>query len=148
MFEAHVLPHRISGIPASTLTSEDIRRYRADRSKEGAKDTTCNREIAYIRAALNRALKEGRLSVLPYFPVTKEDNARQGFINEDEFMILLGEMFGNELRSGSVDSYIQKSQVPDDHPGQRKQTELRIAQERYELRHGKQQDNKCPSFGR
>ncbi|MGI9075383.1 MAG: tyrosine-type recombinase/integrase [Bryobacteraceae bacterium] len=90
--EAHIVPHRISGILASNLTSDDLRKYRSDRTNEGAKETTCNREIAYLRAALNRALREGKISALPYFPMTKEENARQGFLYESDFLTLLEEM--------------------------------------------------------
>jgi hypothetical protein len=39
-----------------------------------------------LRAAWRRALKEGKVSQVPYFPITKEDNARQGFLEEAAFL--------------------------------------------------------------
>jgi hypothetical protein len=66
-----------------------LRKYRRDRKSSGASDTTINREISYLRAAFRRALKEGRIGQLPYFPVSKEDNARQGFLDEPDFLRML-----------------------------------------------------------
>jgi integrase len=45
-----------------------------------------------LRAAFRRALKEGSISSVPYFPMKKEDNARQGFLDEADFLRLLGEL--------------------------------------------------------
>src|ERR1035438_1587187 len=49
--------------------------------------TTINRELAVLRAALKRALDTDRkLSfTLPKFPMVREDNVRRGFITEAEF---------------------------------------------------------------
>jgi integrase len=69
-----------------------LRRYRGDRKAAGVNDATCNRELSYLRAAWRRALKEGEVSIVPYFPITKENNARQGFTEETQFLKLLGEL--------------------------------------------------------
>src|SRR5438270_6776518 len=61
------------------------------RSK-GVNDSTCNRELSYLRAAWRRALKEGEVSIVPYFPITKGNNARQGFTDEPQFLRLLAEL--------------------------------------------------------
>jgi integrase len=90
--EGHALEHRLANAGASNLTTEDLRAYRKDRLAAGVSDSTCNRDIAYLRAAMNRALKAGRVSVLPYFPRHKEENARQGFLEESYFLVLLGEL--------------------------------------------------------
>jgi integrase len=44
---------------------------------------TINREI--LKQALNLARKHGRLSRVPYFPMMREDNARQGFFEHADF---------------------------------------------------------------
>ena len=64
-----------------------LRSYRQTRIAKGASDTTVNRELSYLRAALRRAAKEGFIGALPYFPTTKEDNARQGFLEERDFQV-------------------------------------------------------------
>lgn len=93
VLEAHPLKHRIARLKPGALATDDLRRYRKDRKAEGAEDATCNREISYIRAALRRALKEGRVKSLPYFPVTNEDDrARKGFQEEDKFLRFLAEL--------------------------------------------------------
>lgn len=69
-----------------------LRQYRKERVAEGADDVTVNRELSYLRAAFQRALKAGEIGSVPYFPMVKENNARQGFKEEPEFLRLLGEL--------------------------------------------------------
>jgi integrase len=69
-----------------------LRKYRQERTAVGADDATVNRELSYLRAAFRRALKEGSIGVVPYFPIKKEDNARQGFLDEPEFVRLREEL--------------------------------------------------------
>ena len=58
-------------------------------TKTGKKKTkaaaTVNRDMAALRGAFNLARKQGRISRVPYFPMLREDNARQGFFEKDEF---------------------------------------------------------------
>ena len=46
---------------------------------------TVNRDMAALRGAFNLARKQGRISRVPYFPMLRENNARQGFFEKDEF---------------------------------------------------------------
>lgn len=91
MVEANLLP-RLGKLRLAQCDVHRLRRYRQERRKEGDDDTTCNRELSYLRAAWRRALKEGHVQHIPYFPTVKEDNARQGFIEEPDFLRFLSEL--------------------------------------------------------
>jgi integrase len=91
VLEANVVP-ALAKLPIARCDVQRLRKYRKDRVADGADDTTVNRELSYLRAAFRRALKEGAIGAVPYFPITKEDNARQGFLEEVDFLRLLGEL--------------------------------------------------------
>lgn len=44
-----------------------------------------NREVASLKQAFHLARKQERIHRVPYFPMLREDNARQGFFERDEF---------------------------------------------------------------
>ncbi len=46
---------------------------------------TVNRDLAALRGAYHLARKQERISRVPYFPMLREDNVRQGFFEKDEF---------------------------------------------------------------
>ncbi len=46
---------------------------------------TINREVGALSQAFNLARRQGRLSRVPYIPMLKEDNARQGFFERADF---------------------------------------------------------------
>ena len=54
-------------------------------TKKRKAPATVNRDLAALRGAFNLARKQGRISRVPYFPMLREDNARQGFFEKDEF---------------------------------------------------------------
>jgi integrase len=70
---------------AVDLTTEKIRRFIDARLDEGKSASTVNRAIQATRAAFRLALKEERLTRIPYFPLLREDNARRGFFERDQF---------------------------------------------------------------
>lgn len=72
---------------AASITSDDNLAYRKARKKIGRADATCNNELSYLRSAYIHATKQTPPKVLavPYFPISKSDNARQGFINFDGY---------------------------------------------------------------
>jgi integrase len=53
--------------------------------KKGKAPATVNRDLAALRGAFHLARKQGRVSRIPFFPMLREDNARQGFFEKDEF---------------------------------------------------------------
>lgn len=74
---------------ASEVTTEDLRRYIAARQKEEAANATINRELATLRRMMNLAKQSGRMRELPYFPMLKEDNVRQGFVEAADYVKLV-----------------------------------------------------------
>ncbi len=60
----------------------------AEETRPGKKrksPASINRELAALRGAFNLARKQGQISRVPYFPMLREDNARQGFFEKEEF---------------------------------------------------------------
>ena len=53
--------------------------------KKKKSPASINRELAALRGAFNLARRQGQISRIPYFPMLREDNARQGFFEKDEF---------------------------------------------------------------
>jgi integrase len=80
-------------ILAVELSEGRIERYRADRLAEGCKDTTVNRELAVIRRAYKIATrgKDKRVSPnsVPSIEIARENNARQGFVDYEDFLALV-----------------------------------------------------------
>jgi integrase len=72
---------------AASITSDDNWAYRNARLKAGKKPATCNNELSYLRSAFIYAKKQTPPKVLaiPYFPVFKQNNARQGFIEYEQY---------------------------------------------------------------
>lgn len=84
---SHIKPLRKSFAltKAVDLTTAMVERYAADRLSEDKARATVNREIQPLKQALNLARRQGRLARVPYIPLLKEDNARQGFFERKEF---------------------------------------------------------------
>jgi integrase len=92
-YKAHV-EESLGRIQASRLTGAQIRAYVEDRRKGGASDATINRELAIIRRAFTLAMREDPPLVrrAPHFPKLEEDNARQGFLEPEQYEKLLEEL--------------------------------------------------------
>ncbi|HEY3351177.1 MAG TPA: site-specific integrase [Thermoanaerobaculia bacterium] len=58
--------------------------------KKKKSPASINRELAALRGAFNLARKQGQISRVPYFPMLREDNARQGFFEKEEFEKVAG----------------------------------------------------------
>jgi len=59
------------------------------RREAKAAPATINRNLALLRKMMNLARKEGKIQVVPFFPMQKEDNVRQGFVERDKFADIL-----------------------------------------------------------
>lgn len=88
-FESHLRPVRefFALRRAADVTTADVQRFIEDRLRAGKAPATVNRETGALRQAFNLAGKQTppRLSRVPYIPQLKEDNAREGFFERDEF---------------------------------------------------------------
>ncbi len=89
-WDGHLKPF-FGTMRAIEVTSSQIARYVDHRQQEGAKNATINRELA----ALKRMFRIGMVATpakvlrLPGFPKLKENNARQGFLDDAQFRKLV-----------------------------------------------------------
>ena len=74
------------------MTTQDLDRYVAERRAKKKAAATINREIGGLKQAFNLARKHGRLSRVPYCPMMREDNARQGFFEHTDFERVVAEL--------------------------------------------------------
>ncbi len=83
-------------IVADDLTTADTDRFRVDRIKSAVvADSTVNRELGYLKAALHREqiVTPPRVNRIPYMRLPSEkDNVREGFIERDDYQKLLPEL--------------------------------------------------------
>lgn len=87
--EAH-LREPFGHLKCGKLTSAALKNYRERRRSEGDSDSTVNRELSYLRAALHLQIKQGKAMMVPWFPMVDEKQfARQGFREEPEFLRFL-----------------------------------------------------------
>lgn len=89
VIEANIRPffgHR----KAVAVTTELLREYRRKRLSQGRSETTVNRELSLLRIAFNLGRKSTPPKVInvPYFPIVAEDNARQGFLTDEQYATL------------------------------------------------------------
>jgi hypothetical protein len=71
----------------TSLTTDILKDYRNKRKAAGRSEATSNRELSILRTALNlgRKCTPPKVIVIPYFPMVKETNVRQGFLSDDEY---------------------------------------------------------------
>ncbi len=69
-----------------------VNAYIAARLQSGAKPGTINRELAWLRQMYSLAIKAGKLMTKPHISLLREDNARQGFFEYDQFQAVLREL--------------------------------------------------------
>jgi len=67
------------------ITTDTLRGFVKKRREAKAAPATINRNLALLRKMMNLARKEGKIQVVPFFPMQKEDNVRQGFVERDKF---------------------------------------------------------------
>ena len=86
VIEAIVRPF-FGNIRATALTTEKLKDYRRKRVNQGKSETTCNRELSILRIALNlgRKCTPPKVNTIRYFPMVREENARQGFLTDDQY---------------------------------------------------------------
>lgn len=80
------------GRRVSNITTDVLREFAARRLKAGASSSTVNRNLGLLRRMLHQARKEGRLQIVPHFPMLKEAEPRQGFVEPEQFAKLMAAM--------------------------------------------------------
>ena len=91
--EANIRPF-FGHLKASSLTTEKLKDYRRNRRAAGRAETTCNRELSILRIAMNLGRKwtPPKVDSIPYFPMVKEENARRGFLTDQQYAKLRDEL--------------------------------------------------------
>src|SRR5208282_5278651 len=77
---------------ARNITTDRLTAFVAQRQEEKAANATINRSLAALRRAFNLAKRAGRVVDVPYFPMLREDNAREGFLEQGQFLALRAEL--------------------------------------------------------
>lgn len=90
-FDAHIV-RLVGSLPAGRFGARQAKIYIETRRAEDASDATINRELAIIRRGFTLAHQEDPPLVrrVPHIPKLEEDNARQGFIEEAQYVTLRG----------------------------------------------------------
>jgi integrase len=86
VIEANIRPF-FGDRKAANVTTAMLKEYRRRRLAEGRSESTCNREISILRTAFNlgRKCTPPKVTLLPYFPMVAETNARQGFLTDEQY---------------------------------------------------------------
>jgi integrase len=92
---------------AARLTTDMMDQYRKKRLKDGVTDATVNRELSVLRTSFHNARKRTppKVNIVPYFPMVKETNVRQGFLSDEEY-VTLRDALPPELRPLFVCDYM------------------------------------------
>jgi hypothetical protein len=90
----------LGSLLASRFGSAQVRQYVAQRRAAGASDATINRELAIVRRGFRLGAQEDPPLVQrqPVIAKLEEDNARQGFLEQDGYEKLLEELPRNLKR--------------------------------------------------
>jgi integrase len=80
------------GMSAQAITTDVIRKFIAKRKAEGITGPSINRNLARLRRMFKLAQREGKISSMPYFPMGKESEPREGFVEREQFEMLRAAM--------------------------------------------------------
>lgn len=77
-----------AGYRASDISTDLIRKYIKDQQSRELANGSINRSLSALRRAFNIARQDGRLRNVPYFPMLKEAQPRQGFFERESYETL------------------------------------------------------------
>ena len=91
---SHLKPvrDRFGHIRAVDVAGSDVEEFARERLREGKATATVNRELQPLKQAFNLAVRRGSLIRAPYIRLLKEDNARQGFFEHEEFRVVVSNL--------------------------------------------------------
>ena len=100
-WKLHLQP-ALGHLKAASLSTPILSKYVEQRRAEGASPATVNHELALLRAAFNLARKSNLVRTVPWFPMRAENNARKGFLRDDQYAKLAEECGRAGLRLRSL----------------------------------------------
>jgi integrase len=74
---------------AVEVTTPLLTRYIESRRQQGAKNATCNRELAALKRMFNLGRVNQKVRYVPIFPKLQEDNPRSGFLEDGRYRKLV-----------------------------------------------------------
>ncbi len=80
------------GMSVVAITEHTLRKFKAGRMENGVAGPTCNRSLAYLRRMFKLAQRQGKVANVPYFPMERESEPREGFLERPDFERLRGAM--------------------------------------------------------
>jgi integrase len=85
----HLRPH-FARVRVTEITTPRINKYIEERCKEGAENSTINRELATLKRMMNIGAQQTppRVDRVPFIPMLKENNVRKGFFEHGDFLAL------------------------------------------------------------
>ena len=86
------------GMNAANIKTDVLRDFSAKRMENGVAGPTVNRNLAMLRRMFKLAEREGKVSNVPYFPMQKESEPREGFLERPKFEKLRAEEMPEPLR--------------------------------------------------
>jgi len=81
-----------AGRAAVDIDTGVLRKFIEQRQRDGASNGTINRNLCLLRRMLKLAVQENRIPKCPHFPLLKEAEPRQGFLEHDKFAKLYAEL--------------------------------------------------------
>src|SRR6266699_1095446 len=86
------------GMNVANITTDVLRDFSSKRMENGVAGPTVNRNLAMLRRMFKLAEREGKVSNVPYFPMQKESEPREGFLERPKFEKLRAEEMPAPLR--------------------------------------------------
>jgi len=82
------MPHLdgfFAGWKVASITHDTLQAFVDKRNDDGAEGSTINRNFSVLRSMFNIARKQGKLQIVPAFPMQGEGQPRQGFVEPEQF---------------------------------------------------------------